>query len=98
MPLILVIEDDPTQRLLTWAVLEKAGHHVLEAAERIRKVTGAQGVRDVYVISNNHFEGKGPANALMIRSMLEGRRVSAPPVLFETYREVLSPWAEPAER
>ena len=33
MPLILVIEYDPTQRLLTWAVLEKAGHHVLEAAD-----------------------------------------------------------------
>jgi len=60
--------------------------------ERIRKVTGADGVKDVYVISNNHFEGKGPANALMIRSMLEGRKVAAPPVLFETYREVLEPF------
>ena len=64
--------------------------------ERIRKVAGATGVADVYVVSNNHFEGKGPANALMIRSMLEGRRVAAPPVLFATYREVLEPFAEPA--
>ena len=64
--------------------------------ERIRKVAGAAGVADVYVVSNNHFEGKGPANALMIRSMLEGRRVAAPPVLFATYREVLEPFAEPA--
>jgi len=63
--------------------------------ERIRKVTSADGVRDVYVISNNHFEGKGPANALMIRSMLEGRKVPAPPVLFEAYRKVLEPYAMP---
>ncbi len=63
--------------------------------ERIRRVAAASGVGDVYVVSNNHFEGKGPANALMLRAMLEGRRVSAPPVLFATYRETLSPWAEP---
>jgi uncharacterized protein YecE (DUF72 family) len=63
--------------------------------ERIRKVAGAEGVREVYVVSNNHFEGKGPANALMIRAMLEGRKVAAPPVLFDTYRDVLGPWAHP---
>jgi uncharacterized protein YecE (DUF72 family) len=61
--------------------------------ERIRRVAGAEGVADVYVVNNNHFEGKGPANALMIRSMLEGRKVPAPPVLFDSYREVLEPWA-----
>jgi uncharacterized protein YecE (DUF72 family) len=66
-------------------------------AERIRKIAGAEGVRDVYVISNNHFEGKGPANALMIRAMLEGRKVPAPSVLFETYRDALTPYAEPRE-
>jgi uncharacterized protein YecE (DUF72 family) len=64
--------------------------------ERIRKVGAASGVTDVYVVSNNHFEGKGPANALMIRSMLEGRKVPCPPVLYETYRQVLEPFAEPA--
>jgi uncharacterized protein YecE (DUF72 family) len=63
--------------------------------ERIRKVARGEGVTDVYVVSNNHFEGKGPANALMIRAMLEGRKVTAPPVLFATYRAVLEPWAEP---
>jgi uncharacterized protein YecE (DUF72 family) len=63
--------------------------------ERIRKVAWAEGVTDVYVVSNNHFEGKGPANALMIRAMLEGRKVTAPPVLFATYRAALEPWAEP---
>lgn len=64
--------------------------------ERIRRVASAEDVRDVYVISNNHYEGKGPANALMIRAMLEGRRVKAPPVLFSTYRTALEPFAEPA--
>jgi uncharacterized protein YecE (DUF72 family) len=64
--------------------------------ERIRKVADAAGVTDVYVVSNNHFEGKGPANALMIRSLLEGRKVPCPPILFESYRRVLEPFAEPA--
>jgi uncharacterized protein YecE (DUF72 family) len=64
--------------------------------ERIRKIAGAEGVKEVYVVSNNHFEGKGPANALMIRAMLEGRKVKAPPVLFETYRGAIAPFAEPA--
>jgi uncharacterized protein YecE (DUF72 family) len=62
---------------------------------RIRALAAADGVRDVYVISNNHYEGKGPANALMVRAMLEGRKVQAPPVLFETYRTVLEAYAAP---
>jgi len=65
--------------------------------ERIRKTAGADRVREVYVVSNNHFEGKGPANALMLRAMLAGKKVKAPPTLFATYRGVLEPWAEPAE-
>jgi len=63
--------------------------------ERIRKVADASGVTDVYVVSNNHFDGKGPANALMIRSLLLGRKVPCPPVLYDTYRQVLEPYAEP---
>jgi uncharacterized protein YecE (DUF72 family) len=65
--------------------------------ERIRALAGTEGVADVYVISNNHFEGKGPANALMLRAMIERRKAKAPPVLFATYRNELEPWAEPAE-
>ena len=64
--------------------------------DRIRKIAQAEGVRDVYVISNNHFEGKGPANALMIRSMLDGAAVAAPPTLLETYRDVLGPCCYPS--
>jgi uncharacterized protein YecE (DUF72 family) len=65
--------------------------------ERIRALGTADGVTDVYVITNNHYEGKGPANALMIRSMLEGRKAKAPPVLFATYRSALEPYAAPAD-
>lgn len=65
-------------------------------AERIRKVAKIDGVEDVYVIANNHFEGKGAANALMLRSMVEGTRVSAPPVLHQTYRQQLEPFALPS--
>jgi uncharacterized protein YecE (DUF72 family) len=65
--------------------------------ERIKALGATDGVTDVYVITNNHFEGKGPANALMIRAMLEGRRIKAPPVLFETYKSALAPYADPAD-
>jgi len=65
--------------------------------ERIRALGATDGVADVYVVTNNHFEGKGPANALMLRAMLERRKVKAPPVLFATYRSELEPWAAPAE-
>lgn len=66
-------------------------------ADRIRAVHGAQGVAEVYVVSNNHFEGKGPANALMIRSMLAGAKVRAPATLMATYPAALAPYAESDE-
>ena len=64
--------------------------------ERIRKVAGADGVSDVYAISNNHYEGKGPANALMIKAMLLGEKVKAPPTLYHSYRQALELYADPA--
>ncbi len=64
--------------------------------ERIKALGATDGVTDVYVITNNHYEGKGPANALMLRAMLEGRRVKAPQVLFRTYQGALEPFADPA--
>jgi uncharacterized protein YecE (DUF72 family) len=44
---------------------------------------------DVYVITNNHFRGKGVANALMLQAELSGRPVRAPDTLVETYPEAL---------
>jgi uncharacterized protein YecE (DUF72 family) len=48
--------------------------------ERTRALA-AGGARQVFVVLNNHFQGKGVANALMLRSRLEERRVAAPPGL-----------------
>jgi len=61
--------------------------------DRIRALQAAPGVADVYVVTNNHFEGKGPANALMIRAMLEGRSVRAPATLCDAYAAQLAPYA-----
>jgi uncharacterized protein YecE (DUF72 family) len=38
-----------------------------------------------FVVANNHFEGKAPANALELRSMLSGNKVKVPPALMRTY-------------
>jgi len=65
--------------------------------DRIRAVQAVSGVADVYVVTNNHFEGKGPANALMIRSMLAGAKVRAPATLMATYPAALAPYAESDE-
>lgn len=42
MSLILVIEDDPTQRLLTSSVLRSAGYDVVEAADGVQGLAQAQ--------------------------------------------------------
>ena len=86
-------QDDAAQRYDYLYTAKELGPWV----ERIRALSAADGVADVYVVTNNHFEGKGPANALMLRAMLEHRKVKAPPVLFATYHEALEPYAEPAE-
>ncbi len=45
MPLILVIEDDPTQRLLTSSVLRTAGYEIAEATD------GAEGLAQARAVS-----------------------------------------------
>jgi uncharacterized protein YecE (DUF72 family) len=64
-------------------------------AERIRDLQGAPAEPDVYVVTNNHFEGKAAANAKMLESMVAGRRVEAPPPLVERYEDALAPFAQP---
>ncbi len=66
-------------------------------AERIRALDEAPGEPDVYVVTNNHFEGKAAANAKMLESMVEHRKVVAPPELVARYRDALAPYAR-AER
>ncbi len=50
---------------------------------------------DVYVVTNNHFRGQAAANAKMLESMVEGRKVEAPAELIEKY-EILKKFAVPA--
>jgi uncharacterized protein YecE (DUF72 family) len=53
-------------------------------------------VPDVYVVTNNHFRGQAAANAKMLESMVERRKVEAPAQLVERYPEALRPYAIPA--
>jgi uncharacterized protein YecE (DUF72 family) len=66
-------------------------------AARIREMAAAPMAADVYVVTNNHFRGQAPANAKMLESMVEGRRVEAPPELLARYREALGPFAAGAD-
>lgn len=63
-----------------------ATEELTEWLPRIRRV-GAQ-CEEVYVFSNNHYRGQGPANALQLRAMLEGSNVDAPPELMRRFPEL----------
>jgi uncharacterized protein YecE (DUF72 family) len=39
----------------------------------------------IYIIANNHYRGQAPANALELRSLLEGRPVEVPPLLLASF-------------
>ncbi len=55
-------------------------------AERTEKV--AEAARDVYVITNNHYQGKGVVNALQLISMLKQSKVKVPEPLRLKYPEL----------
>ena len=65
-------------------------------AERTRSLAEERGVKDVYVVNNNHFRGQAVANAAMLQSQVTGRKAKVPPTLFDSYGKVLQPFAEPA--
>jgi uncharacterized protein YecE (DUF72 family) len=66
-----------------------------EWAARIRKF--AASARESHVVFNNHFRGKAVVNALMIRSMLEERRVDAPEGLVDLYPDAAPFLAGPGQ-
>ncbi|HEX2191203.1 MAG TPA: DUF72 domain-containing protein [Longimicrobiaceae bacterium] len=66
-------------------------------AERAREIDAEPRTRDTFVVTNNHYRGKGITNAVMLRSLVEGKRVPAPPGLFAEYGEALEGHAWPAE-
>src|SRR6266850_2751536 len=68
-------------------------------ADRARRM--AKRAEEVFIIANNHYRGKGPANALMLKSALTSRRVRAPADLVAAYpdlKEVTEPVAIRAGR
>jgi uncharacterized protein YecE (DUF72 family) len=62
--------------------------------EKISNV--AARAQTTYVITNNHFECKAGVNALELKAMIGGGRVSAPPTLIQKYPE-LRKFADPLE-
>lgn len=61
-------------------------------AERVRRI--AAEAPEVFVITNNHFRGQGPANSLMLKARLLGRPVPVPGDLLRTW-PLLAPDAAP---
>jgi uncharacterized protein YecE (DUF72 family) len=55
-------------------------------AKRVAKV--AERSRDVYVITNNHYQGKGVVNALQLISILKGSKVKVPEPLRVQFPEL----------
>jgi uncharacterized protein YecE (DUF72 family) len=53
---------------------------------RIRKV--AEHVRDTFVVTNNHFQGKSVVNALQLISILKGTKVKVPEPLRQHYPQL----------
>ena len=64
-------------------------------AERTKEIAADPATREVYVVTNNHYKGKAVANALMMKSMVTGVKVPAPPEVFEEYEAVMAPYTEP---
>jgi uncharacterized protein YecE (DUF72 family) len=55
-------------------------------AARIRNI--ARNSEVIFVITNNHFEGKAIANALQLMALLRNQRVRVPETLLESYPEL----------
>jgi uncharacterized protein YecE (DUF72 family) len=66
-------------------------------AERVTEVAEDAATKDVYVVTNNHYRGKAVANALMLKSMVTGETVAAPPAVMEEYGAELRGYAVKAE-
>jgi uncharacterized protein YecE (DUF72 family) len=64
-------------------------------ASRIRKV--AEKARDVFVVTNNHYQGKAVVNALQLISILKRSKVTVPEPLRQHYPELEEIAANPPE-
>lgn len=66
-------------------------------ADRVETMAKAPGVKEIYVVTNNHFRGKAPANALMLEGMVKHLKPKAPPTLVDAYPEALEEVTVPAQ-
>ena len=68
-----------------------------ERLERVRKRGSemAENAEKTFVIANNHPRGQAAVNALQLKSMLTGAKVSAPESLVEAYPELREVTKEP---
>jgi uncharacterized protein YecE (DUF72 family) len=58
-------------------------------AERIQSLD--RQVRELYVVTNNHHQGKELVGAAMLRTMITGRPATVPPPLEAAYHDALAP-------
>lgn len=65
-------------------------------AARAKEIEADRTTEKVFVVTNNHYRGKGITNALMLQSMVQERKVPAPEPLFGEYGELLKKFAVPA--
>lgn len=68
----------------------------VERAERIR-----DRAEEIFIVANNHYRGKGPANALMFRAALSRKRVKAPASLVAAHpalKAMTTPQSSPPQQ
>jgi len=82
-------------------ILDRFGEVLAGSRLNWRALLIAEQTADVFVIANNHYRGKAPANALMLKRAIGGRRAQAPAALIEAYPELAKaadPLPAPARR
>jgi len=68
---------------------------LLPWAQRVREVSAA--AKSTYVVTNNHYLGKGVVNALQLISILKGGKVAVPEPLRQPYPELNEIAASPPQ-
>ena len=58
-------------------------------ADRAKDVASA--AEETFVVTNNHYKGKAAANALMLKSLVTGKKSEAPETLLNAYPDELLP-------
>ncbi|MBW3628318.1 MAG: DUF72 domain-containing protein [Gemmatimonadetes bacterium] len=64
-------------------------------AARAGEIAEDPATEEVFIVTNNHYQGKAVTNALMLQSMVEKKPVPAPEPLFERYGKILEGYAVP---